>query len=123
MSDVTVSASTHTIRPGQTIAASVSVTAPAATRTPRTIWPTGPAANGAGSARIAGEPARAAATAPPASGATTTTGVAPPDQAVSTIRRTAGRPAVSASAPSAEAHRITAATVTRGILCDNRRLR
>src|SRR3954468_5989907 len=100
------------MRPGHTIAASVSETAPTATRTPRTICPTGPASNGAGSARMAGDPARAAPTAPEGSGATTTTGVAPPAQAVSTIRRTAGRPAVSISAPSAEAHRITAATVT-----------
>src|SRR3954447_15337616 len=100
------------MRPGHTMAASVSETAPTATRTPRTICPTGPASNGAGSARMAGDPARAAPTAPEGSGATTTTGVAPPAQAVSTMRRTAGRPAVSISAPSAEAHRITAATVT-----------
>src|SRR5439155_541770 len=79
-------------RTGQTRAASVSFTWECATSIPRAIWPTGPPVFGAGSARVAGEPARAVATAPAVSGATTMTGTAPPDQAASTRRRTLGCP-------------------------------
>src|SRR5207247_1252947 len=50
------------------------------------------------------------------SGATTTIGMAPPDQAMSTSRRTRGWPSTSASADSTLAARITAATVTLGML-------
>src|SRR4029079_2534410 len=58
-----------------------------------------------------GAPVRAVATLPDGSNETTTIGTAPPDQAASAMRRTLGRPSASAMAPSAEADRITAATV------------
>ena len=83
-----------------------------ATSTPRAIWPAGPFSAGAGSASVTGAPARALATAPSGSNETTTIGTAPPDQAASAMRRTLGSPSASATAPSGEADRMTAATVT-----------
>src|SRR6478609_2452376 len=78
---------------------------------PRAIWPAGPWSSGAGSASVTGAPVRAVATLPDGSDETTTIGTAPPDHAASAMRRTLGRPSAWATAPSAEADRITAATV------------
>src|SRR4051794_40897761 len=121
MSVVTVSASTHAIRPGQISAASVSVTRWVATFMPWTICPTGPNSGGAGCARTAVDPVNVVATDPSGSAETTTIGVAPPAQALSTARRATLRPAASTTAPSGRANRITAATVTRGCYPENTR--
>src|SRR6185436_2877503 len=69
--EVTVSGPTQVIRAGQMRAPSVSATAPPATSAPRAIWAAGPPSAGAGSARVTGAPARAAATAPSGSNDTT----------------------------------------------------